>query len=105
MDIEKILNNCDGFQWDNGNSLKSWLKHQVSQAEAEQIFFNNPFLFDDGQHSKEEMRYLAFGLTDVARYLVVAFTVRGSRVRIISARAMNRKEKKIYEKIETDSQI
>ena len=105
MDIQQILNSCEGFQWDKGNSLKSWLKHQVSQTEAEQVVLSSPLLLDDAQHSEDEKRYLAFGITDVGRHLVVAFTVRGSQVRIISARDMNRKEKDIYEKVKTDPQI
>jgi uncharacterized protein len=40
LDISKI----EGFEWDEGNSRKSIDKHAVSQAEAEQVFFNEPLL-------------------------------------------------------------
>ena len=99
MDIYSILANCTGFQWDKGNSLKNWLKHGVTQAEAEEIFFNEPLLlFEDEKHSQHEIRVLAFGRTNQERGLVVAFTIRQSSVRIISARNMSNKERGIYEK-------
>ena len=98
MDIHSILDGCRGFQWDKGNSLKSWLKHSVTGEEAEQGFFNEPLLFHDNKHSEYEDRFLSFGKTDEGRYLVVAFTVRERHIRIISARNMNKKEREDYEK-------
>ena len=38
MDIQLMLESCQGFQWDKGNSLKNWLKDRVSQKEAEDVF-------------------------------------------------------------------
>ena len=89
-----------GFEWDSGNSRKSAKKHDVSQAEAEQLFFNGPLLLlSDCKHSQEEARYHALGKTDAARQLHVTFTLRrgGTLIRVISARDMHRKERKIYE--------
>ena len=100
MDIRSILDSCRGFQWDKGNSLKSWLKHGVTQTESEQVFFNEPLLlFEDKKHSEYEDRFLPLGMTDKERCLVVAFTVRGQYIRIISARNMNKRERDVYEKI------
>jgi uncharacterized protein len=90
-----------GFDWDAGNSRKSADKHQVSQAEAEQVFFNSPLLLlDDPRHSLEEVRMHALGMTDTRRHLLVTFTLRrsGTMIRIISARPMNRREQDILEK-------
>lgn len=99
MDIDAILENCQGFQWDKGNGLKNWLKHGVTQSEAEEVFFNEPLLlFEDEKHSEHEDRVLAFGHTNAGRYLVVAFTVRKNFIRVISARNMNSKERGVYEK-------
>ncbi len=99
MDIHSILANCEGFQWDKGNELKNWLKHGVTQAEAEEVFFNEPLLlFEDEEHSDHEDRVLAFGQTNGGRCLVVAFTIRKAFIRVISARNMNRKERGNYEK-------
>jgi hypothetical protein len=95
-----------GFEWDEGNAHKSSDKHNVSQAEAEQVFFNSPLLLlPDPRHSLEEARLYALGKTDEARLLFVSFTLRGGEtlVRVISARPMNRKERKFYEKANEDS--
>jgi hypothetical protein len=89
-----------GFDWDAGNSRKSTQKHNVIQSEAEQIFFNQPLLLlDDIEHSQKEARYHALGKTDDDRQLHVTFTLRakGTLIRVISARDMNRKERIIYE--------
>ncbi len=99
MDVRLILENCQGFQWDKGNGLKNWLKHGITQGEAEEIFFNEPLLlFEDEKHSEHEDRILAFGRSGEEKFLVVAFTIRQNLIRIISARHMNRKERGVYEK-------
>jgi uncharacterized protein len=89
-----------GFDWDAGNSRKSVEKHGVNPAEAEQVFFNSPvLLLPDPRHSLEEMRMHALGKTDDHRFLLISFTTRdnGTRIRIISARPMNKKEQFILE--------
>jgi uncharacterized DUF497 family protein len=92
MDIHFLLEGCQGFQWDKGNSLKSWLKHRVTEGEAEQAFFNEPLLLsEDESHSQQEYRFRALGHTDGERYLFIVFTVRKDLVRIISVRDMNKK--------------
>jgi len=53
--------------------------------------------FVDPDHSNNEQRYLTFGLSKYNRLLVVAHTDRGEKTRIISARLMDRKERRIYE--------
>ena len=64
------LTNVIGFEWDDGNARKSADKHDVSQSEAEQTFFNAPLLLlEDKKHSKQESRYHALGKTDAARVL------------------------------------
>ena len=58
----------EGFDWDEGNSRKSVDKHSVSQAEAEQVFFNDPLLVvEDARHSGREARFHALGRTDAGR--------------------------------------
>ena len=89
-----------GFDWDEGNSRKSIDKHSVSQAEAEQVFFNPPLLVvADPKHSALEPRYHALGITDDGRRLHVSFTLRaaGTLIRVISARDMHRKERAIHD--------
>ena len=89
-----------GFDWDIGNARKSADKHSVSQAEAEQVFFNEPLLLaPDSKHSVHEQRYHALGRTDEGRLLHITFTLRvsGTLIRVISARNMHRKERIFYE--------
>ncbi len=87
-----------GFDWDQGNIEKNWLAHQVTPQEAEQVFFNSPLVVaSDEKHSRTEKRYLVLGQTDGDRPLFIVFTLRGHRIRVISARDMNRKEKKVYQ--------
>ncbi len=93
----KILSQCEGFEWDDGNINKNWLKHKVSPAECEQIFFNKPLVIqDDIKHSEAEKRFYALGRTDSRRTLFIAFTVRNKLIRVISARDMSRKEREVY---------
>ena len=85
------------FEWDRGNETKNPAKHGVSNKEAEQVFFNNPKIFDDEQHStKRERRYFAYGRTNKNRLLTIVFTIRGKSIRVISARPMGRREKRDY---------
>ena len=59
------LSQIEGFEWDEGNSRKRVEKHDVSQAEAEQVFFNEPLLIvEDVSHSSYEIRLHALGHTD-----------------------------------------
>jgi uncharacterized protein len=93
------LTQSQGFQWDAGNARKSADKHGVSQADAEQIFFNEPLLLlDDARHSQIEARFYALGRTDDGRRLHVTFTLRdqGRLIRIISSRDMHRTERAQY---------
>jgi uncharacterized DUF497 family protein len=93
----EILKECVGFQWDDGNVDKNFLSHQVTKSECEQIFFNQPlFINDDDKHSEFEVRYYALGKTDEGRKLFIIFTVRENLIRVISARDMSKKEKKVY---------
>ncbi|MEA3361633.1 MAG: BrnT family toxin [Thermodesulfobacteriota bacterium] len=86
-----------GFQWDQGNIDKNLIKHDVENWECEQVFFNRPLLvLDDPKHSISEKRSAAFGKTDADRLLIFIFTKRDNLIRVISAREMNKKERKFY---------
>jgi uncharacterized protein len=89
-----------GFEWDAGNERKSLDRHDVSQAEAEQIFSDMHLLvIKDDRHSLLEIRWHALGRTDAGRFLHVTFTLRHgeTKIRIISARDMHKKERQKYE--------
>ncbi len=106
MDIYKKLSKCIGFQWDEGNAEKNWLKHRVSPFECEQVFFHLPLIpFTDIKHSGKEDRYYALGKTDMGRLLFIVFTIRRKNIRVISARDMNKKERQVYINYEKDSKV
>ncbi len=92
------ISSVKGFEWDSGNSKKNWTKHNVTDEECEQIFFHLPLLIqEDALHSTKEPRWYALGKTHTDRFLFLSFTIRGALLRIISARAMSRKERHSYE--------
>jgi len=98
MDPERFLWRASGFQWDQDNVEKSRLKHRVSPAECEQVFFNRPLVAaQDLAHFDEEDRYFCLGQTDAGRFLFLAFTLRDSLIRVNSARDMSRRERKASE--------
>ncbi|MGH8171281.1 MAG: BrnT family toxin [Steroidobacteraceae bacterium] len=92
-----------GFDWDEGNARKSSDKHAVTQAEAEQVFLSQALhIAPDSRHSAEESRYHVLGKTEAGRKLHITFTLRadGTLIRVISARDMHRKERKIYDHLQ-----
>jgi len=105
------LAQCRGFQWDEGNTEKNWVQHQVSQGEAEQVFFNRPLVVVEGEQRAEfRQRYYALGHTDASRLLFMVFTIREDLIRVISARPMSRRERRVYvhakeEAAETDPPV
>ncbi len=87
-----------GFDWDDGNRDKNWEKHQVSNRECEEVFFNIPLLLQpDPAHSQAETRYYLLGQTNAGQRLFVSFTIRGENIRVISARDMSKRERTYYE--------
>ena len=88
-----------GFNWDTGNQDKNWKKHRVSDEECEEVFFDpNKKILKDPPHSTSEQRYILIGQTKLKRLLFVVFALRKNKVRIISARDLNKREKHLYEK-------
>ncbi len=102
-----ILFQVEGFEWDQGNVEKNWEKHRVSYIECEEVFFNQPLLVQEDQiHSKHEPRFYILGNTNEGRHLFIVFTVRRNKIRVISARNMSRRERRIYrEQLEKGSNI
>jgi hypothetical protein len=93
------LSRCTGFDWDAGNARKNWEAHGVTSSESEQVFLNRPLVaVPDDQHSRNEPRLHALGRTNTGRQLALVFTIRGDLVRVISARDMSRRERRVYER-------
>lgn len=88
-----------GFLGDKGNATKSWERHKVTQAEAEEVFFNRPVFLMDARVGVAERRSNVLGRTNGDRLLSVICTVRRGLVRPISARPMSRKERSAYAQV------
>jgi len=86
------------FAWDPKKATANVKKHGVTFQEAATIF-GDPLAitFDDPDHSMSENRYITFGLSLQKRLIVVSHTEHGDRTRVINARLMDRKERRIYE--------
>ena len=89
------------FEWDEGNSTKSAKKHGVETHEIEAVFRSGLALPLGIQINPpaNEQRLGVVGPTLNGKILQVAFALREGRVRIISARAANKKERTQYEEI------
>jgi uncharacterized DUF497 family protein len=86
------------FQWDPKKAKVNLRKHHVSFEEAAMVFSDIlSFTFDDEAHSQAERRYATLGVSNQKRVLVVAHTMRGELVRIISAREATPHERRWYE--------
>lgn len=103
--MKEFFEQCEGFDWDEANSEKNWIKHKVTKIECEQVFFNLPLVVsDDENHSASEKRWYLLGRTDQNRKLFIVFIIRKNLIRVISARNMNKKEREIFdEEIKKDS--
>ena len=68
-------------------------KHGVTDRESEEIFFNRPLVIARSARGESEIRLAALGKTYGSRLLTVVFTLRASKIRVISARPMSRSRK------------
>lgn len=86
------------FEWDGQKARDNEQKHGVSFVEASEVFDDDhSSAVSDPDHSIDEARYLIFGVSKQGRHLVVAYTERGDRIRLISARQMTSRERRAYE--------
>ena len=87
------------FEWNAAKAAANIRKHGVSFEEAVTVF-GDPLAVNipDPDHSETEERYLVLGMSQQQRLLVVAYSERGDRTRIISARKATRRERNGYEK-------
>ena len=91
------LSRFTGFDWDDANREKSLRKHSVTPTECEELFVNQPLVqLDDHRHSAAEARVIVLGTTHAGRRLACIVTARGERLRVVSCRPMNRKERILH---------
>ena len=86
------------FEWDHAKAKRNIKKHGVSFEEAKTVFADPLSLtIHDPEHSDEEDRYVILGESNRRRLLVVVFTDRADKIRIITASVATRQERKKYE--------
>ncbi len=90
------------FTWDPEKAEENLKNHGVDFREAATVF-EDPLstTFPDNDHSLGERRFLVIGLSARSRILVISHTENGDTIRIISARAATRRERKFYEEDES----
>jgi hypothetical protein len=87
------------FDWDLGNRTKNYVKHGITIEEAESVFEQVEAIRILGEQISpkvNEPRYGMLGLTKDLKHVFVCFTIRGSGIRIIHVRKMNKKERRLY---------
>ncbi len=96
MKSQNDLSDFEGFEWDEGN-IKHIIKHDIGPKECEEIFVNKPFLLsEDKEHSQTEKRFQVLGRTNGGRLIFLAFTIRNKKIRAVTARNQNKKERIIF---------
>lgn len=86
------------FEWDPEKARENEQKHSVGFPEASEVFDDDhSSSVPDPDHSADEDRYLIFGVSKQGQHLVVSYTERGERIRLISARPMTSRERRAYE--------
>jgi uncharacterized DUF497 family protein len=90
----------DGFIWLPDIVEKLAIKHHVTKDEVEEVFFNRPlFRFVEYGHCDGEDVYAVQVRTDAGRYLIVFFIYKPDHLAlIVSARDMDAKERRRYER-------
>jgi len=86
------------FEWDPRKAEVNLWKHGVSFTEAGTVLGGDlAITVPDPDHSDEEDRYITIGWSNRGRLLIVSHTDRGDKIRIISARELTPRERKVYE--------
>ncbi len=95
----KLLSKINNFEWDLGN-INHIKKHSFKIKECEDSFLNKPlFISEDKSHSQVETRYKLMGRSSEFRNLILVFTFRKDKIRVISVRDQNKNEKKLYKNL------
>ncbi len=86
------------FEWDPAKASENAAKHGVAFTEAITVFADPlELVIPDPDHSVGERRLLSIGMSSSGRLLVLSYTERGARIRLISARTATARERKTYE--------
>jgi uncharacterized DUF497 family protein len=86
------------FEWDADKARSNFEEHEVTFEQAAKVFDDPLFIVvRDPDHSVEEQRYIIIGESQPRHYVIVSYTERGARTRIISARELDPRERRDYE--------
>jgi len=86
------------FEWDRRKAQGNLRKHGVSFDEAVTVFADpDELIIDDPDHSFNEERFVSVGHSILGRLVVVGYTERGSKIRLIFARRAMMPERFDYE--------
>lgn len=86
------------FEWNDEKAIANIRKHGISFEEAETVFTDSFCItIEDDLHSTGEDRWITIGYSQVQRLLMVVHSERGDRTRIISARLVTNRERRLYE--------
>jgi uncharacterized DUF497 family protein len=86
------------FEWDERKARLNLRKHRVDFADAATTFQDDQAVTVAEDDQGDEERYVTIGMDLLGRVLVVAYTMRNARIRIISARRATKREREEYEK-------
>jgi hypothetical protein len=86
------------FEWDDQKARLNLKNHGINFEDGKTVF-SDPlaYIFDDEWHSVGEKREIIIGHDRDNRLLLVCFTERANKIRIISARLATKKERQDYE--------
>lgn len=84
------------FEWDKNKRTSNLEKHGIDFEEAKSFFDSNPLCFRDNRKNYGEKRFIAFGKIE-NRLIITAYTQRKDKIRIISMRKANARERRLYE--------
>jgi uncharacterized DUF497 family protein len=86
------------YQWDSAKAASNLRKHRVDFADAVGVFEDQWALTIKEEYVEGEQRFATMGMDYLGRVLAVVYTYRGDAIRLISARAATRRERKAYER-------
>ena len=86
------------IEWDLRKARENERKHGVRFTDVEPVFYDSHAITMEDSSSEDEQRFLTLGIDGFTRVLVVTYTHRRDRIRIISARKASPGEVKVYEK-------
>jgi hypothetical protein len=84
-------------EWDPNKADTNLKKHGVRFSDAEAVLFDPNALSFEDTTAQGEQRFVVIGMDHLWRLLVVVYTDRGNRIRLISARPATRSERRDYE--------